>query len=376
MGDDTFKPVGLNKERLVGLMQEFELDGVFFSTPENVFYTTGYPALPSSGNPIIYALRNKLPYFSFADKSGNIALICWGPAAMGVEYGTEDMRPVFMPEMLNDELTNLIKEKIAPGVRIGVDSTFPFFALRLLQEHAVSVVVIDADEMINRLRLIKTNAEIERIRQSTRIIDQTLLELASILRLGMTRLELIKEAKYRLIKNGADGIDHITAAFGGANPEVALGEELQKDQIVTLDLGCVYQGYVSDNRRLVYTGKTPDTLKATHQKLCGIVAGVGDSLKPGRTFAETHAKALELFTAAGVDPLFLHVGHSMGLQVEERWITAEDQTVIQPGMVLNIELYTPSDEGVMIGDEETFVINGDGAEKISALPVEMIELLL
>lgn len=53
MSNVSFLPVGLNRTRLTTMMQGRGLDGVFFSSPENVFYTTGYPCLPGSGNPII-----------------------------------------------------------------------------------------------------------------------------------------------------------------------------------------------------------------------------------------------------------------------------------------------------------------------------------
>jgi Xaa-Pro aminopeptidase len=225
-------------------------------------------------------------------------------------------------------------------------------------------------------RIIKTPAEIERIKKSTEIIDKTVRELAENLHLGMTRLDLIREAKSRLIMNGADGVDHVTVAFGGANPEVALAEPLEKNQIVTLDLGGIYLGYVSDNRRLVYTGKIPTELKELHLKLCNIVAEMGKALKPGKTFGEVNAYAYELYAKAGIDPLFLHVGHSLGLQVEEKWILGDDPTRIEPGMVLNIELYSTSPESVMIGDEETFVVTDKGPVKISTLPVDMIEKVL
>jgi Xaa-Pro aminopeptidase len=224
--------------------------------------------------------------------------------------------------------------------------------------------------------MIKSSAEIELIRQSTKIIDITLMELAQNLRLGMGRLELIREAKQRMAQNGADGVDHVTAAFGMANPEIAFDEPLERDQIVTLDLGAVYHGYVSDNRRLVYTGKVPEPLKELHKKLCWVVAEMGKALVPGKTFADVHAHAYELFAQVGIDPMFLHVGHSLGLQVEEHWIMPDDPTVVQPGMVLNIELYSPSEEGVMIGDEETFVVRAGGPEQISTLPVDIIEKII
>jgi Xaa-Pro aminopeptidase len=373
MTEVSFKPVGFDCTRLVALMKAHNLDGLFLASPENVFYTTGYPCLPSSGNPIIHALRNQDPYFVFVGNDGQIVLLCWGPAAMGIEYGTEDVRMSFTPQMAAEDLAALIEEKLQPGCTVGVESTFPYYAANLLQEHARPASVVIIDDLMNQLRLIKSPAEIELIRQSTQIVDRTVMDLAENLRLGMGRLELIREAKWCMLRNGADGVDHITAAFGTANPEIALDEPLERDQVVTLDLGAVYQGYVSDNRRLVYTGTVPEALKELHQKLCWIVAEMGRALRPGKTFSEVHAYAAELYAKMGIDPMYLHVGHSLGLQVEERWIMSDDPTPLQPGMVLNIELYSPSDEGVMIGDEETFLVTEGEPEQLGTLPVDIIE---
>jgi Xaa-Pro aminopeptidase len=373
MSEVSFKPLGFNPARLAAMMEARKLDGIFLSSPENVFYTTGYPCLHGSGNPIIHALRNMDPWFVYVGSDGQTVLLCWGPAAMGIEYGTEDMRMSFTTQMALDDLTALIEEKLKPGCTVGVESTFPYYATRLLEEHGKPGNIQIIDDLFQQLRLIKTPAEIALIRQSTQIIDRTVMELAHTLRLGMGRLEVIREAKWRMLQNGADGVDHVTVAFGPANPEIALDEPLEPDQIVTLDLGAIYQGYVSDNRRLIYTGTVPKALKELHTKLCWVVAEMGKSLQPDKTFAEVHAWAYELFAQTGIDPMFLHVGHSMGLQVEEHWIMSDDLTPIQPGMVLNIELYSPSDEGVMIGDEETFVVTEAEPEQLSTLPVDIIE---
>ena len=369
----SFLPIGLDRSRLTALMLARGLDGIFFSSPENIFYTTGYPCLPGSGNPIIYALRNQLPFFSYAGSDGSLCLLCWAQASMGIEYGTEDVRTFFTNEMAIGELTAFVQEKLKPGCAIGVDSTFPYFLVQLIQENVKPVTLVVVDDLIHDLQLVKSAGEIERIRQSTAIIDKTVLELVDVLRPGMSRLELIQEAKARLHKNGAHGVDHITVAFGPANPEIALGETLEPNQIVTLDLGAIYEGYVSDNRRLVYTGIVPDSLKELHKKLCWVVTEMGKALKPGKTFGALHAYAFELYAKIGVDPMFLHVGHSIGLHVDEHWMMADDPTIITKGMVLNIELYSFSDEAVMIGDEETFVVTDGEPEKLSLLPVDIIE---
>jgi hypothetical protein len=63
-----------------------------------------------------------------------------------------------------------------------------------------------------------------------------------------------------MINHGAQGTDHVSLAFGDANPEVAMGELLEQNKIVTLVLGAAYEGYVSYNQCLVYTGVIPDGL--------------------------------------------------------------------------------------------------------------------
>jgi Xaa-Pro aminopeptidase len=371
---DAFKPVGFDRSRMLELMKAHNLDGVFLSSPENVFYTTGYPCLPSSGNPIVYALRNQLPFYSFISKDGQVALLCWGGASIGIDYGAEDVRMSFTYQMALDDMGAFITEKLQPGCVVGVESTFPYVAVELLRQNATPSKIVVVDSLIHQLRLVKAPAEIERIRKSTRIIDQTVLDLTKQLRIGMSRLELIQLAKAGMLKNGADGVDHVTVAFGAANPEVALGETLEPGQIVTLDLGAVYGGYVSDNRRLAYTGGVPDTLRTMHAKLCAVVTDLSKALLPGKTFGDLYNLGVELFGREGLEPMFLHVGHSIGLQVDEHWIMADDPTPLEKGMVLNIELYSPSDEGVMVGDEETFVVTGVEPEKLSTLPVDIIGL--
>ncbi len=371
---EAFKTVGFDKAKMVELMKRGGLDGIFLSSPENVFYTTGYPCLPSSGNPIVYAMRNQLPFFSYIGSDGQVTLFCWGGAAMGIDYGADDVRMFFTYPMSVDELAGFAIEKLSPGCAIGVEATFPHYAVEIIRQNANPGKLVVADDMLHQLRLIKSPAEIERILKSTAIIDQTVLDLAKQLRLGMSRLELIGLAKEGMLRNGADGVDHVTVAFGAANPEVALGETLEPNQIVTLDLGAVYHGYVSDNRRLAYTGSVPDSLKQLHGKLCGVVASLGQALRPGKTFADLHAMGLRLFAEADLEPMFLHVGHSLGLQVDEHWLMADDPTPVEAGLVLNIELYSPSDEAVMVGDEETFVVTGTEPEKLSTLPTEIISV--
>ncbi len=69
--------------------------------------------------------------------------------------------------------------------------------------------------------------------------------------------------------------------------------------------------------------------------------------------------------------MFFHVGHSIGIRTEEAWITAESTLKVEEDMVLNIELYAPDESGVLIGDEETFVVGSEGGWRVTVSPREI-----
>ncbi len=85
-----FGTAGFDKRKLHALMRERGLDGILLTSPENVFYTTGYTTLPSAGNPILYTLRNRMPFFSYVDSAGDVKRpLCWAFAAESVEFGSD-----------------------------------------------------------------------------------------------------------------------------------------------------------------------------------------------------------------------------------------------------------------------------------------------
>lgn len=374
MTDASLLPAGLVPERLVEGLGARDLDGLVLTSAENVFYTTGFPALAGAGNPIMHALRNQLPFFTTVAADGTRTLVCWGLATFDVSYGAQRTRPFFTPEQAADELGTAVDTDLRDARRIGIEADCPLRVARLIEERLPTAELVVADDLLDALRLVKSDEEVGRIRRATEIVEQSVRDLIPSLRVGMSRLDLLALAKEKMFANGADGIDHVTCAFGTANPEVALDERLEADHLVTLDLGAVHRGYVSDNRRYAYAGTPPADLVDLHATMCGIVADVGAALVPGTPFGRIHALAGELHATAGVTPMFLNAGHSIGIQVEERWLVADDPTPITEGMVFNIELYAFTDAGVMIGDEETFLVTADGPDRLSRQSADIIEI--
>jgi Xaa-Pro aminopeptidase len=233
-----------------------------------------------------------------------------------------------------------------------------------------SLQVIDG--LMAKLRLVKSPAEIELLRKSTEIIETTLARLYDEVRVGMSRLDLTQRAKAMLFANGATGVSHLTFTFGKANPEIAIGEILDVGALVTLDLGGSYLGYASDNRRYMFAGPVPEPLEQHYRKMVDIVDSVGSQLVPGARYADIFRHAIDLYERHGLPHTYVnHVGHNIGLETEEAWITDDPEQQVQAGMVINIELYSQSPTGQYIGDEESYVIGHDGPTRISVLPREI-----
>ncbi len=219
----------------------------------------------------------------------------------------------------------------------------------------------------------KSSEEILRLRRSTEITEAVYRELFDLLRVGLGRSELAREAKSRLIKNGATGISHVTLSFTQANPEIDIDERLEVNRLVTIDIGGIYHGYSSDIRRYAYMGSVPEAIQERYEHMVEIVDTVGEALVPGRSFEHLFRLAQDQYAKHGIKALarFNHIGHNIGLETEERWLDESPAHSVKSGMVINIELYSVIDTGEHIGNEDTYVIGESGPVRISHLPREI-----
>jgi Xaa-Pro aminopeptidase len=365
-----FDPVGLDVARLADGIRERGLGGLVLTSPENVFYTTGFTTLPSAGNPILYGLRNRLPFYCHVDPDGRRTLLCWGFAAEGIELGVDEVVGFGDRAGAFEALERVTAERSDLSKPIGVESSCSVEVAGAIARAVGAPPVVDGDELLGALRLIKSNAEVALLRRSLEIVEQVVGELVEVLDPKMTRVDLIQEAKSRAFRHGATGIGHATFWFAQANPELAIPEPLVPGSLVTLDLGLVYEGYSSDTRRYAYAGEPPASLLDRYRVMVEIVDEVGEALVPGRSYREVFDLAVRLYDDAGFPPLgrFNHTGHNIGIETEEEWLDDRDDRLIEPGMVINIELYSTAETGQQIGNEETYLITRAGPERISLLP--------
>jgi Xaa-Pro aminopeptidase len=366
-----FSSPGFDKARFIQILKKEGLDGILITSPENTYYTTGYPAIMSAGNPILYALKNVLPFFVFVDLQGNVTLFCWAGASTGIEFDATRVITFGDKDTAFNKLEDFFRNSRDSIHTIGIESTCPYNVTHLVEKIFSPENIRTADEVIQKCRMVKSATEIEHIRSSTLIVEKTVSELMDLVQPGVRRPYLIHEAKSRMMLNGATGIGHVTISFGSSNPEVEIDEELESGKLVVLDLGAQYLGYASDNRRLMYTGKVPDGILDLHKRMCEIVDEIAAKLVPGVLFNDLYNLAINLYSKNNLDPFIPNVGHTMGLNTEEDWLYKNSPVIVEKGMVINLELYSLYKTGELIGDEETYVVGDHGSTQITTLSREI-----
>jgi Xaa-Pro aminopeptidase len=303
-------------------------------------------------------------------------LLCWGFSAQGVEFGADQVVGFNHFVEALEVFKSVLTRKDAGEGLIGITSSCPYFALQAIEECGLRDKLVVVDDLMEELRLIKSSEEISLLRRSMEITEAVYREVFGLLRVGLGRSELAREAKSRLIKNGATGISHVTLSFTQANPEIDIDERLEADKLVTIDIGGIYHGYCSDTRRYAYTGSVPEAIRERYEHMVEIVDAVGEALMPGTSFEHLFRLAQDQYAKHGIKALarFNHIGHNIGLETEERWLDESSACSVKSGMVINIELYSATDTGEQIGNEDTYVIGESGPLRISQLPREIREI--
>lgn len=364
---------GLDKARLAALMDKDGLSALVLTSPENVFYSTGYTTLPSSGNPILYSLRNVFPFSVVVGRGGDRHLICWGFSLQDVGVDAERVvafndRSEAMRE-LREAVAASLDVTTGSGARVGIEASCPYEVAKLVSSVG-QLELSSADAIMNALRRRKSGQEVALLRRSVEIAEGALERVIGSLRIGSRRLEAIRLAKTSVLDLGGDGVGHVTMSFGGANPEIAIDEPLREGALAVVDVGAKFAGYTSDCRRYAYVGEqVPPVILEHHAAMCEVVDEVAAAMHPGARSRDLNDLGRQGFASRGIPLLgrFTHVGHGIGLDTEEEWIDDDESRTIEEGMVVAIEVYATAGEHGAVGDEETYVIKEDGPERISLL---------
>jgi Xaa-Pro aminopeptidase len=215
------------------------------------------------------------------------------------------------------------------------------------------------------------------IRRAAAISDQVFAELARERFTGRTERELAWWIESAFHDAGAAALAFssiVAAGANGASPHAEPGDRpIEAGTLVTLDIGCVDDGYCSDCTRTFATGVLPAQLAEAYElclqaQLDGLAA-----VRAGAHGRDVDAASRVAIEAAGLGDRYGHgLGHGVGLDVHEAPVLRpETVDVLVSGNVVSVEpgVYLPGVGGVRI--EDLVVVTDDGADRLTRFGKEL-----
>ena len=265
------------------------------------------------------------------------------------------------------------------GKRVGVEPRqLRLLEYRYVRDSAPEADFPDASDLLAKLRLRKDPAEIERMRRAVKIAQDSLEATIPLIKIGMTEKDLSAELVTQLLKHGSEPeLPFAPIVSGGpnaANPHASPTERrLQAGDLLVVDWGATYDGYISDLTRTFAVGDVDDEYKKIHQIVQDANAAGRATAGPGVPCADVDKAARAVIEQAGYGVYFTHrTGHGIGMEGhEDPYMRGDNMQRLEPGMAFTVEpgIYLPDRNGVRI--EDNVVITETGADVLSDMPREI-----
>jgi Xaa-Pro aminopeptidase len=356
-------------------MRERDLDALLLTTGTNIDYFTGFSGMfggNDSSRPLLYVLP----------REGDPAIVVQEFLRAEVEEGNIPDLRVYeeLSRLPAEELEAIIEERGLDGGRIGAEFgeamtvDVPLADFRAFDAAHPDVEFADASDLIWDLRMRKSQAEVELIREACEITMQAYDRTFEAVEAGDSEsrvqslmsqhmLDLGGSAPWTVVTSGTENYARLTKVSGDRT--------IESGEMVWLDCGCSVGGYWSDFSRAGVVGGPSDRQIETHRAIHDITRTAIAEMEPGRPISEVARICndaiddLDHPITAYTSHQAGRVGHGVGKQVTEPPSVSEtDRTVLEPGMVLTVEPAVATDYGTF-HVEENVVVTDDGADRLT-----------
>jgi Xaa-Pro aminopeptidase len=225
--------------------------------------------------------------------------------------------------------------------------------------------------MLNSARIVKEDDEIENLKKACKIVSEVCDTVRKELKPGISELDIHYRVLELFSKNHVPESFTPIVAFGknSANPHHRSSDkELVQNDIVMIDIGCVYNGYCSDLTRTYFLDKIIDNRKQIWNVVKRSQEAVLKGIKEGLLIAWADKTARSVIESAGYKDKFNHTtGHGAGIEIHEMpSLSSNAEGVFLAGMTITVEpgIYIEQEFGVRI--EDTILIKEDGCEVLTS----------
>jgi len=359
--------------RAQALMAAEELDLLLLTTEPEVRYFSGFLTQ--------FWQSPTRPWFLLVPRAGKPVAVIPGIGAAAMERTwLDDIRtwPSPCPEdeglsLLVETITELGGDKPVIGIPSGPEThlRLPLSDYAALQASLPDAVFRDDGGIHRRLRMIKSEAEIGKIRTACQMVSGVFEDWSSWLAVGMNEREVFRDFKIACLKSGVDDVSYLVggAGAGGYGDIISPPSDRRiiDGDVLILDTGSMHDGYFCDFDRNFAIGTPSDDVGSAYAAAYAATDAALAAARPGATCADLFRAMTHVMEEGGAQVSDVgRLGHGLGMQLTE-WpsITVSDQTVLQAGMVLTLEPGLDYAPGKMMVHEENIVIREDGAELLT-----------
>lgn len=347
------------RERLAEVLVEGKLDALLVTALPNVRYLTGF----TGSNAMVLVTPDETAIFTdprytvqVAEETGITAFVLNGALMPGVVAriaGSRLKRIGFERTRISYDLWRQLDESIGSRQRL-----------------------IATADLVEQLRMVKSEAEIDRIRLSMNVATAAYEAVVAQLTPGLTELEIAADLDYQMRRRGAEAPSFDTIVAAGERSAMPHAHpspnRLTANQLLLVDMGALCGGYASDMTRVVHMGKAPRKVQALYRAVLEAQLAALDVVKHGAAAGAVDRRARSVLKKHGVDKAFVHsTGHGLGLEIHERpRLGRGDTTRLVEGMAVTVEpgIYFSGFCGIRI--EDTVIVRRHGCEVLTSTSKE------
>ena len=351
-------------QRIQAILKEKETDAIITSDGYNMRYVSGFAGATG--------------YMYISRKRAVIITDSRYTIAAKEEAPDFDVLEISVKRGYKTILSELVKEDKVK--KIGFENKSASYSEYKMFFELGKIKLTELDDELSNLRRIKREDEIERIAKAEHIGDVAFSKILKYIKPGLTELQVAAMLEFYMKEEGAEGLSFDTIVASGINsskPHAVPGRKvIEEGDLVTMDFGCIYEGYCSDMTRTVVMGKANDKQREIYDTVLQAQLLALKEIREGVACADVDKVARDYISSKGYGECFGHgLGHSVGLYIHESpSLSTASKDTLAVGMLETVEpgIYVEGFGGVRI--EDLVVVTPDGYRNLTASPKELIEL--
>jgi Xaa-Pro dipeptidase len=368
------------RARACAAMAEAGLDGLLMFRQESMYYLTGYDTMG-------------YVYFQclYLGVDGAMTLLTRAPDLRQARHTSvvEDIRSWVDREGATpaNELRALLDELGCEGERLGVEyESYGMTGRNALRLNAALdgfCTLVDASDLVNRLRVVKSPAELVYVRKAAELADDALDEANRLAVAGAFEGDILAAMHGAVFRGGGD--EPANEFIIGSGPDALLcrystgRRHLDAEDQVTLEFAGTYRHYHAALMRTLRIGEPPPRQREMYAVATESLAAATDALRPGRPIGEVFDAHARVIDDAGMAAHRMNAcGYSMGTTYAPNWMDWPmfyhgNPVIARPGMTFFIHIIIfDSPAGLAMSLGESVEVTADGTARLSRAAIDFV----